>query len=409
MRLLINSINYFPELTGIGKYTGDMCEWLAEQGFDVRVVTAPPYYPEWKIGHCHSAIAYRRERLGGVTVFRCPLWVPPRPTGLTRLLHLVSFALTSLPVMIWQAVTWRPNVVLVVEPAIACAPAAWLAARASGGVAWLHVQDFEVDAAFQLGILQSKMMRRLVGGMEGWLLRRFDRVSTISERMVDKLAQKGIKPDQRMLFPNWVDTDQIRPIRTKNALRQELGISDRVSVLLYSGNMGEKQGLELLIEAAQSLRDRRDILFVLCGDGVARRGLELMARGLRNVQFIPLQPVARLNELLNLADVHLLPQRADAQELVMPSKLTGMLASGRPVVTTAAKGTQVGGVVGRCGIVLQPGDLVGMRLALVELVGDASRRKELGDAGRRYSVEHWGREDVLRRAFSVLPKVPRPH
>ena len=407
MRFLIIGINYSPELTGIGKYTGDMCEWLAGQGFEVRVVTAPPSYPEWKVARGYSGMAYRKERLGGVDVYRCPLWVPRRPTGVRRLLHLATFALTSLPVILWQAVTWRPDVVLVIAPGLASAPAGWLAARVSGSLAWLHMQDFEVDIAFELGMLRSRALRFLFEGLEKWLLRRFDRVSTISEKMLERLAAKGVEREQRMLFPNWVDTEQIRPTREENTLRSELGISDGVSVLLYSGTMGPKHGLECLVEAAQSLVFRMDILFLLCGDGVARPGLEQMAQGLRNVKFIPIQPANRLNELLNLAEVHLLPQRGEAQDFVMPSKLTGMLASGRPVVTMAARGTQIANVVNGCGIVVQPGDVVGMKHALVELIGDARRRRKLGNAGRQYSVEHWGRESVLCKAFSGLSAVRR--
>ena len=116
MRILIVAMNFAPELTGIGKYVGDMTAWMGEAGFDVRVVTAPPYYPEWSVRAGYSAHRYRTEHLAGAKVFRCPLWVPQRPGGLTRLLHLISFALSSLPVILWQALAWRPQVVIVIEP-----------------------------------------------------------------------------------------------------------------------------------------------------------------------------------------------------------------------------------------------------------------------------------------------------
>ena len=188
MRILINSINYSPELTGIGKYTGEMAEWLAGQGHEVRVITAPPYYPAWQIAGGYSARWYKREVMAGVRIFRCPLWVPGKPTGLTRILHLASFAVSSFPLMLWHGLTWRPNIVFVVEPPLFCAPAAWITARIGGARAWLHVQDFEVDAAFDLGILRSGKLRAAVLAVEKWLLHRFDTVSTISERMVDRLS-----------------------------------------------------------------------------------------------------------------------------------------------------------------------------------------------------------------------------
>jgi colanic acid biosynthesis glycosyl transferase WcaI len=123
MKILLYGINFAPELTGIGKYTGEMAAWLVAQGHDVRVVTAPPYYPAWAVSPGYSGRTYRTEDWHGAKVLRCPLWVPSQPGGLKRLLHLASFALSSLPVMLGQ-VFWRPQVVWVVEPALFCAPTA---------------------------------------------------------------------------------------------------------------------------------------------------------------------------------------------------------------------------------------------------------------------------------------------
>lgn len=399
MKTLICGINYAPELTGIGKYTGEMAEWLAAQGHEVRVVTAPPYYPAWRVEEGYTAARYRREQRNGVDVWRCPLWVPRQPSGLKRILHLTSFALSSLPPIFWQGLRWRPDLVWVVEPPLLCAPAALLAARLAGARAWLHVQDFEVDAAFELGLLPDGPLRRWVEGFERWLIQRFDRVSSISDRMVERLISKGTMPGRRLLFPNWVDTDAVHPLGRESRFRQELGIKADTVVALYSGNMGEKQGLEILIESAKKLADVPEILFVMCGDGAARQRLLKMADGAANIRFLPLQPSERLNELLNLADIHLLPQRGDAADLVMPSKLTGMLASGRPVVATAHAGTQVARVVSQCGLVVAPEDANALAAAVRHLAARPDEREMLGHAARHYAVSHWGRNEVLTRAF----------
>jgi len=159
VKILIYGVNYAPELTGIGKYTGEMAKWLVEQGHDVRVVTAPPYYPEWQIEKGYSGMRYSKENMHGVDIWHCPLYVPKKPSGLKRMIHLVSFACTSLPVMVRQ-MFWKPDIMWVVEPPLFCAPTAWAVARLSGGKSWLHVQDFEVDAAFDLGILPFAWMKR---------------------------------------------------------------------------------------------------------------------------------------------------------------------------------------------------------------------------------------------------------
>ncbi|MCK9352694.1 MAG: glycosyltransferase WbuB [Gallionella sp.] len=394
MRILINGTNYHPEKIGIGKYTGEMAEWLAMRGHEVRVVTAPPYYPEWRVGAGYSALGYRCESLSGVDVWRCPLWIPGKLSGLKRIVHLASFALSSLPVMLRQ-IFWRPDVVFVIEPPLMCAPAAWLTARLCGAKSWLHIQDFEVDAAFELGILRSTWARRFALGAESQLMRRFDRVSTISPRMLERLAEKKVALQNAYLFQNWVDTDFIFPMRAMSPFRDELGITPEKVVALYSGNMGEKQGLEIVIEAARLFADDERLVFVLCGEGGARRRLLERAAGLHNVLWLPLQPVERLNELLNLADVHLLPQRADVADLVMPSKLTGMLASGRPVVATAYLGTQVAEVVAKCGIVAPPGDAESLWAALRQLIESPEGRGRLGGAARKYAETRLGKDVVL--------------
>jgi len=202
MRLLIYGLNFAPELTGIGKYTGELAAWLAGRGHTVSVIAGPPYYPAWRIEPGYSAWRYRRETWRGVTVIRTPLWVPARPGGLKRLLHLASFAASSLPVLIMQAFK-RPDVIFVVAPSLFCAPAAWLAARLCGARVWLHIQDYEVDAAFELGLLKGRGLRKVVLGLERWLLRRFDRVSTISGRMLELARRKGVDARRLETLPNW--------------------------------------------------------------------------------------------------------------------------------------------------------------------------------------------------------------
>ncbi|OIQ89956.1 D-inositol-3-phosphate glycosyltransferase [mine drainage metagenome] len=422
MRILIHGINFVPELTGIGKYTGEMAQWLAARGHQVKVVTAPPYYPQWRVGDGYSGRRWSRECRtfaggGRIEVIRCPLWVPRVPGGMRRLLHLASFVLASLPVMLAQ-IAWRPDLVWVVEPALLCAPQAWITARAAGARAWLHVQDFEVDAAFELGLLRGERSRRAVLRVERWLLARFDSVSTISPRMVERLLAKGVAPQRATLFPNWVDLDRITPQPTAaqggvNAWRVRLGLGSQHIVALYSGNMGAKQGIEVLSGVARRLAAYRDIVLVLCGEGAARASLESKCAGLGNVRFLDLQPLGELNELLNMADMHLLPQRADAADLVMPSKLTGMLASGRPVIAAARAGTALGDAVRDCGIVVEPEQPQAMAAAIAALAIDAPRRHALGVAARLLAEGSLGRDAVLvpvERAMYALcmAQEPRP-
>ena len=402
---MIYGLNFSPELTGIGKYTGEMAEWLAARGHEVRVIAAPPYYPAWSIDPDYRRPFYRTERPArNLTVFRTPLYVPDRPSGLRRMIHLFSFALGSLPALLRQSM-WRPDVLWTVEPTFFGAPFALAFAAATDTPAWLHVQDYEVDAAFDLGLLPAHGSIHTVAlALESLFTRHFRVVSSISPRMVERAGTKGVPPSHAVFFPNWVDTDAVRPlphgILTK--FRSELGLGTK-TILLYSGNMGHKQGLELLAPLAAGLAADPSIHLIFCGDGAFRPQLEVLVHNLPNVTLLPLQPSSRLSELLNTADIHLLPQRAGAADLVMPSKLTGMLSSGRPVLATAEGGTMLAHVIegassaASLGRVVPTTDTAAFLLAARDLAADPALRSSLGRNARRYAVEHLSREQVLAR------------
>ena len=401
MKILFYSINFSPEPTGIGKYSGEMAAWFVAHGHDVRVVAAPPYYPAWQVAANYRWPPYRSEVWQGATVWRAPLWVPVKPGGLTRVLHLISFAITSLPLMFRQC-TWRPDVVMTIAPAFVCAPAGWLAARFCGAKTWLHIQDFEVDAAFEMGLLKGRRVRRIVLAAECWMLRRFDRVSSISRRMVDRLRVKGVELNRLRLFPNWVDVDTVIPLTRPSIYRAELNIPNRSIVALFSGTLGAKQALMLIPNAARRLVHRSDIMFVICGDGLMKPALEAACSSLPNVRLLSLQPKENLCELLGLADIHLLTQSLGAEDLVLPSKLSGMLASGRPVIATVRESTEIADVLKSRGVIVEPDDATSLARAVERLADDASLRIKAGASARRYAERHMGMTGVLNELMCEL-------
>ena len=400
MKILIYSVNFAPELTGIGKFTGDLAAWLAAEGHDVRVVTTPPYYPAWAVWQGYKTTRYSRENWHGVNVFRTPLWLPREMSGLKRMLYLASFAVTSVPALLAQW-RWKPEVVWLTEPPLFCAPGALLFARLCSAKTWLHVQDFEVDAAFELGLLQGRRLRAMASAGERWLMRRFDRVSTISNRMLARAIGKGIDPSRLVAFPNWADLSSIQPLQVPSTYRTQLGLPDDAVVALYSGNMGRKQGFEVLADAATLLQQRgaaaAHIHFVFCGNGPGRADLEARCIGNDKVQFLDLQPMERLGDLLGLADIHLLPQRANAADLVMPSKLTGMLSSGRPVIASARPDTELGMIAAQFGMAVPPEDAVALADAIEQLAAQPEHRAQLGAAARLYAETSIDRGAVLKQ------------
>lgn len=401
MKILIYSANFAPEPVGIGKYSGEMAAWLVGQGHEVRVVAAPPYYPSWKLDQTYAWPPYRRELWEGVDVWRSPLWVPKTPGGLARVLHLLTFAISSFPIMLWQSL-WRPHIVMVIAPAIVCAPVGFIVARLSGAKAWLHIQDFEVDVASQMKLLKHPLLLRALLAAESFLLRCFDNVSSISLPMLNRLRQKGVAENKIRFFPNWVDISHIYPLSSPSDYRKELGINFQTKVVLFSGTMSGKQGLMVIPEAARRLSHRKDVIFILCGDGVIKPQLESASVGLENIRFIPLQPFEKLGQLLGLADIHLLPQSPEAADLVMPSKLSGILASGRPVIATCKPSTEIAKVVSQCGLVVAPEDSYALANAIERLLDDHKARLLLGIQARQYAEVNLARDSVLGRVLGQM-------
>ncbi|RMI03645.1 MAG: colanic acid biosynthesis glycosyltransferase WcaI [Calditrichaeota bacterium] len=300
-----------------------------------------------------------------------------------------------MPVMLRQ-IFWKPDVVFVVEPPLFCAPAAWIVARLSGGKCWLHVQDFEVDAAFSLGLLPG-WLSGVTAGIERWLMRRFDSASTISEAMRLRLREKGGRSP--VLFPNWADPSEMqRDSDGASALRASLGISPDQLVCLYSGNIAEKQGLELILETAGLVPEA---LFLICGQGPALPGLREKARtnGLKNVRFLSLQPKEKLPALLSMADIHLVVQKRGAADLVMPSKLANILAVGGITVVTAEPETELGRMAegdAACVYRCDPEDPRVLAQAIRHLLRNEDRCDELKRKARLYAARMIAKDHVLR-------------
>lgn len=404
LKLLVIGINYTPDLIGIAKYTTELCEELTRRGHEVEAVTAPPYYPDWRIPDEYRGRRRRREVLNGVSIWRAPIYVPATPSGFSRLLHLASFAISSLPLALTRAAKLRPDHVLCVAPAMFSAPAALVAARFAGAKSWLHVQDFELDAAFELGLLRGRAARGVGERIERALLRRFDLVSTISPKMVERLRAKGVPPGRALEIRNWVNVNEIRPeVSSDTPLRRELGIAQDTLILLYSGNMAAKQGLEVIAQAAESIETARPgAMFLLVGNGPLRSRLEALCQARKNVRFMDLQPTDRVAEVLASADVHLLPQRIEAADLVLPSKLAPMLSSGRPIAAMAPAGSSLAQELEGAGLATDPADPDAWIAAITRLIDDPLQRRQLGAGGRIKALKRWNRESVLDQIETAL-------
>jgi colanic acid biosynthesis glycosyl transferase WcaI len=403
MRLLIHGINYAPEFVGIGKYTSEMAEWFAARGHQVRVHTARPYYPQWRVEAPYDSGKLDHEMLNAVDVRRSQIYVPANPSGLNRIRHHLSWLAASRGPLIRSAREFAPDLILSIAPSLIGAPAALAAGRAAGVPTVLHVQDFEVGAAGAAGLIRSKSLLGVASWVERTLMGRFDYITTISDAMLAKLDQFGVPDDRTALVRNWADVEAIQCAPFKEgAFRAELGIAPDQTVLMYAGTLSRKQGLETVLDAARQLRDREDLVFLIYGDGPTKAEFEAAAEDLTNVHFGPFQPKDKFSALLAAADIHLLPQIEGAADLVLPSKLTGMLASGRPVIATTPAESGLAHEVGNCGAVVPPGDPQALSAAIAALADDFDAIERLGRNARDRALAVWRQEAILQELEARL-------
>jgi colanic acid biosynthesis glycosyl transferase WcaI len=378
-----------------------MAIYLSNLGHEITVITTPPYYPWWQIQPGYHGEVYRKEEWNGLNIIRCPLFVPRRITSVGRLLHLLSFALSALPPIIFQK--WKqPDLIFCLAPTLFSAPlAAYGRKRKTSN--WLHIQDFEFDAATNLGLLnKNKLFRRAAEEWESKVYRRFGTISTISPAMTKNLERKGVVSQKIHLFSNWVNTDQIFPLSGNNRYREEIGVSSSDIVVLYAGSLGQKLGVETLIQAIRLVRSDKRIHLVICGEGPQKHQLETDALDCGNIHFLSVQPQESLNELLNMADIHVLPQKSGAANFVMPSKLLGMLASGRPVLAACTEGTDLFDIVKQVGLVISPQDPGKIAEMILKLAKDTHLREKLGQKGREYAITNFSTDRVLSDFNSKL-------
>lgn len=341
-RILLIGGNYYPELTGIGRYNGEMMDWLSSQGYHCTVITTYPYYPQWKITdeYRRKSRWYTREKKGNIDVHRCPHYVPAKPGGLKRMMLDFTFTVSGFFKLLQIACGPKRDIVIVVVPPFVPGFLAVLYKWLRGAKLVYHVQDLQIEAARDLQMVRSKAMIRMMFAMERFILKRASYLSSISAGMVKKVREKTGR--ETIFFPNWSDTSRFYPMPSAG-LKQQFGLAGTDKVVLYSGAIGEKQGLDVILSAAAILKDLPSLKFIICGTGPYRTQLEQMAAdmGIQNLLFMPLQPTEKLNAFLNMADIHLVIQKADASDLVMPSKLTNILAVGGLAIVTANPGNSL--------------------------------------------------------------------
>lgn len=391
MKVNLWGINYAPELTGIGVYSTDLAQYLSDQGDEVTVVTGFPYYPHWSLEK--DLPFYRTENILGVEVCRCALFVPSRPTPFLRILHEASFVLAS---FLRQLTLPAADIYVVVSPPLLLGFAAWLICLIKNRTFVFHVQDLQPDAAAGLLMLKQGLFLKVLYWLEKFAYQKAKIVSAISKEMCSLIEGKGIAKEKIFLFPNWVHCDSSE---VRSTWKSKKGIPATHGLISYAGNMGVKQGLPVILEAAQLVKDK-PVTFVIAGNGVefSRLVQQKNDNQLNNVILLDVLPEEEHTQFLQDSDICLIPQKKGAATAFLPSKLLKMLALGRPVVAiTQEEGALASAVAeGEFGIRVEPDDDRALAETLINLLADENKRKQMSEKAKLYARQ-FSKEVVLDR------------
>jgi colanic acid biosynthesis glycosyl transferase WcaI len=411
VRVLAIGINYWPETTGIGPFTTGRCEHLAKCGHAVTVCTTFPYYPQWRTWDGWRGRIRALQERNGVRIRRFRIYVPARVTPLRRILHEGSFIAASIAGAVGAQ---RPDVILTLSPPLGLALAAISLSRRWGTPYVFHVADLQPDAAVELGMLRQRNLAHALYALERLAYRRAAMVSTLTDAMRKRLLAKGLPEHKVVLAPDWAAPALFSiPLTSGGAAFRSHNHLDGRVLVVHAGNMGVKQGLEVVVEAAAIARKQNpELMFLLVGDGAMRARLEESSRALalENLRILPLLPSGEFHELLAAADLCLISQQRCVADNVFPSKLMTLLAAGKPVVASLSGGSEGARVLNQsgAGVCCEPENPAALLAAIAALGCDRERRDAMAASGRTWAALHWNRDAILREFEACLQRVAAP-
>lgn len=343
LTITIITANFYPEDTAIGLYTSQFANYLKNEGYAVQVITGFPYYPQWKIQDNYSKKPFFfNENINGVDVFRFKQFVPKKASFFSRILMMLSLFFGT--IINIKKIKHTDLIICIVPFTISIIPGLILS-KFKRAKLWIHVQDLEFDLAFEAGIVNKNnflkvLFKNIVFWLESALLNSADIISSISHTMLEKIKTKT-RNQSPFYFPNWISAENINP---SDSLHHDFINKDKFTVL-YSGNTGEKQDWQLLQKICAIIKNEDDIEIVIVGDGSYRVNLEKILANYNFVKFYPPVPYKDLNNLLCSVNVHFLFQKNNVIDTIMPSKILGMMASGKPSIITGNQISEVNTII----------------------------------------------------------------
>jgi colanic acid biosynthesis glycosyl transferase WcaI len=401
---LVVGINYAPEPTGTAPYTTAMAEHLAGRAASVTVITGFPHYPSWSLGADHKWLFRSAEEVAlpegrSLTIRRARHYVPRKQTAITRTRYEASF----LANIMTTRVQHRPNLVIAVTPSLGGAIAGARLARQHDSKFLIVVQELTAEAATQTGIRGGNHAARAAAWIEKRVLHKADHIAIVSDAFRDALHQYGVRDEKISLLPNWT---HIRPTRLSQAeCRRTLGWSVEPFTVVHTGNIGLKQDLGNLVEAARLCNSLPDLRFVIVGDGSQRAAIEAQASGLKNLAFVDTLDDEHYPRSLAAADLLVVNERPGVGNMSLPSKLTSYLSTGRPLIAAVQRDGATAQELGRtrgAALIVPPGDPVAFIQGVLNLREDFRRRAQMSALGQAYAEAVLDRSSAATRFDTLI-------
>ena len=398
MRILVVAINYAPERTAVAPFTTGLCEHLASKGHELTVITAFPYYPEWRVLDGYRGHLFMKEVVNGIPVRRVWHFVPRRASSLLqRLAHDFSYAVSAF----FAGLFVGPfDIIYCSSPPPAAALSAFLLSSLKRVPYVIKLTDLASDAALATGIVKNGFKVTTARAIERFVYDRSKEIVCLCQGFIDKLTKRGIDRAKLHLITDWADTECVRPLTGANPFRDACGVAGSQFLVLHTGNMGKKQDLLNMVRSADLTRFTTDIVWMLIGQGEEREQIEqeIRRRNLGNFRLMDLQPMELLRQIYSAADVLVLNQKATVEDAVIPSKLLTYMAAGRPVVAAISEKSEAARYIreANCGLVVPPENPAALVQGILELKQDLMLRKEMGMNGRAYAEVHFTRDKVLQ-------------
>lgn len=406
MKILVVSLYYDPDqCQSNGPIIRALCDDWAAAGHEVTVLASFPHYSCDAVWPEYRGRWFQRDRVGQVKVFRSYIYVPRRRSSVGRILNYLSFNISSTLAGLFSG---KQDVIFVMSPPLTIGLTAFALGLLKRIPYCYNLQDIWPEVAVKLGMLRSPALIAFFERMEKFIYRHSRKIFAISDEFKANLMNKGVPSEKIEVIPNFVDTDFIKPMEKANAFSRAHDLAEKF-VVLYAGNVGLSQGLEVILDAAEKLQARREIVFLIVGHGSCRESLMADAeqRRLRNVRFLPLQPESEVPAVYAACDVALIPLRPGITENSVPCKTYSIMAAGRPYIAGVDAGSTVSKLtesVG-CGVCVPPENGEALADAVSRLQADAAARQTMGLAGRNYVELHFAREAVTAHYRAALEKL----